>query len=102
AEDVTPGSTRVREGKAIDFAVTTRGVLPERARLHRKLASGSWQVNEMTPDTGKAGAFRFVVPQAGASFEYFVTASDARSSRYRIDVVKPPQVAKLSVEYSYP
>src|SRR5262249_25624643 len=101
-EDVKPGSARIPEGKPIDFAVSTTGVAPERARLHGKPAGGAGQVKERPADPNRAGTFRFVVPQAAASFEYFVTAGDARSPQFRIDVVKPPQVANLSVEYAYP
>ena len=56
----------------------------------------------MTPDSASEGVFRFTVPQAASSFDYFISAGDAKSQVFHIDVIKPPQIAKLAVVYTYP
>jgi hypothetical protein len=102
AKDVEPGDTRVAEGKPVAIVVRVQGVVPERARLHRRLASGAWQVNDMSSDPQTAGTFRYTVPQAASAFDYCISAGDARSPRFNVEVVRPPQVAKLAVEYTFP
>ncbi|MFO0930922.1 MAG: DUF4175 family protein [Gemmataceae bacterium] len=56
----------------------------------------------MTADPSGDGTFRHTVGQAVASFEYYITAGDGRSPVFQVEVVRPPQVAKLAVVYTYP
>jgi hypothetical protein len=103
AKNVEPGNTKTPEGKPVEMVVKVEGVIPASARLHRRVSGGAhWQVNEMTADSATAGVFRFNVPQVGSSFDYFISAGDAKSPTFRIDVIKPPQIAKLAVVYTYP
>lgn len=102
AAAVEPGDTRVNEGKPVAVTVQVQGVVPESARLHRRVAGGAWQVHEMTADPSGDGTFRHTLPQAVTSFEYYITAGDGRSPLFQVEVVRPPQVAKLSVVYSLP
>jgi drug/metabolite transporter superfamily protein YnfA len=103
AKNVEPGNSKVPEGKPVAIVVKVEGVIPGSARVHRRVANGgTWQVNEMTADSATEGVFRFTVPQVGASFDYFITAGDARSATFRIESIKPPQIAKLAIVYSYP
>ncbi len=100
--DVEPGDTRVAEGKPVAIVVRAQGVVPKEAKLHRRLASGTWQVNDMTADPQTAGTFRYTIGQANADFTYYITAGDGRSPTFQVEVVRPPQVKKLSVEYTFP
>src|SRR6202011_4991369 len=84
AKNVEPGNTKVAEGKPVAMIVKVEGVIPSSARVHRRVKNGNWQVNEMTADSTTDGAFRFTVPQAGTSFDYFFTAGDAKSSTFSI------------------
>jgi hypothetical protein len=102
AKDVQPGDSKVAEGKPVEVVVKAQGVLPDGARLYRRVSGGTWQVNEMAADPSAPGVFRFSVPQVAASFDYHVTAGDARSPDFRIEAVKPPRIAKLAVVTTYP
>jgi hypothetical protein len=99
-EDVQPGNSKVPENKPADITVAVTGVIPESARLYRRTGGGSWQVNEMQP--ASEGKFRYTVAQVSASFDYFIRAGDARSKVFRVEVVKPPQIAKLAIVYTFP
>jgi hypothetical protein len=101
-ENVKPGDTRLVEGKPVDIVARVQGVIPAGAQLHRKTARGGWQSSPMQLDPAKEDTFRFTVAQATESFDYCVTAGDGQSPTFRIEVVKPPQVEKLSVTYRPP
>jgi hypothetical protein len=101
-DNVKPGDTRVVEGKPVDVVARVQGVIPAGAQLHRKTARGGWQSSPMQPDPGKEDTFRYTVAQAAESFDYYVTAGDGESPTFRIEVVKPPQVEKISVTYRPP
>jgi hypothetical protein len=101
-ELVDPGNTRVAEGKPVAVAARVRGVIPPGAQLHRKTAKGGWQTSPMQADPAKEDTFRFGVAQAAESFDYYVTAGDGRSPTFRVEVVKPPAVEKLSATYRPP
>ncbi|MBY0230849.1 MAG: hypothetical protein K2W96_16300 [Gemmataceae bacterium] len=96
--DVAPGDSKVPEGQPVTITAKAEGV-PQPAWLYRKGASGTWTGERMA---GEDGAFSFKVPQAGSSFDYYVLAGDGRSPTYRIEAVRPPQVERLSVEYTLP
>ncbi|MFO0880373.1 MAG: hypothetical protein U0840_23760 [Gemmataceae bacterium] len=102
AHGVEPGSTRVAEGKPLSIVARTEGVHPNSARLYRRIADGPWQGVEMTEDEKTPGTFRFTIGQAGSSFDYYIAAGDATSPVFQVEVVRPPQVAKLAVVYSFP
>jgi hypothetical protein len=56
----------------------------------------------MLPDESPADTFRFTVQQVHTSFDYYVEAGDARSARYRVEVVKPPRVERVRLTYTLP
>lgn len=94
----------VAEGEPISVEARLSGdVIPSSAKLHRRTSEGaSWQSVAMQPDSTAADTFRFTVPQASESFEYFVTAGDGRSSKRRLQVVKRPQVENVGLVYKLP
>jgi hypothetical protein len=96
-DGVKPGDSRVVEGKPVEIVARVQGVIPAGAQIHRKTARGGWQSSPMQPDPAKEDAFRFTVAQAAESFDYYVAAGDGRSPTFRIEVVKPPQVDRLTV-----
>jgi hypothetical protein len=101
---VDPCDTKIAEGKSLHVEVQVKGVIPAAARLYRRVRgkTGSWQINDMPAVAGRDGLFRFTVGQVGASFDYFVIAGDARSNTFRVEAVKPPQIAKLAIHYTFP
>jgi hypothetical protein len=99
---VQPGDTKIAEGTAIDIVAHIKGVLPSSAQLHRKSSKGTWQVSSMHADPTREDIFRFAIKQAAESFDYFIAAGDGRSPTFHIEVVKPPQIEKISLTYKLP
>jgi hypothetical protein len=94
---VQPGNTRVVEGKPVSIAAQTEGVRPASAQLHLRKSGGGWDRFDMQADQVGEGVFRFKVPAADRTFDYYVTAGDGRSPTFRVEVVQPPRIARLSV-----
>jgi hypothetical protein len=102
AEDVRPGGTRIAEGKPLRITARLSGVIPPGAQMHRRFGELAWQISPMQGDAAHEDTFGFDVKQTTESFDYFITAGDGRSPIYHVEVVKPPQIDKLSVTYTLP
>ncbi len=98
---VTPGDGVVPEGSAVAIEARLKGKIPAHATLYRRTAGGVWQTSDMLSE-GRDDTFRFEIKQAATSFEYYLTANDTRSESFKLEVIKPPQVARLSVLYTPP
>src|SRR5262249_17051257 len=62
----------------------------------------TWQVSQMLAEDDRPDTFRFKVQQAAESFDYYLTAGDARSTQFHVRVDKPPQVERMTVSYTLP
>jgi hypothetical protein len=101
---VKPGNARVPEGspRPVVFEVKAAGVVPAVARLHRRTGGGAWQVSDMQADATEPDTFRSAAAKVGESFDYYITVGDARSDTYRVEVVRPPRVARIELVYTLP
>ena len=100
--EVDPPSTDIPEGTPLTISARVEGVIPASAKLYRRSGKGAWQTSIMLPEESKADTFRFTVQQVHASFDYYVEAGDARSDRFQINAVKPPQIERVSLTYTLP
>jgi hypothetical protein len=102
ALDVMPGNARVQAGSSLTVEARLVGnSSPVVAQLLRAPAgSDEWQPTEM--ETDGHGHFRLALPSLTSSFRYKVLAGAASSSAFDVAVVRPPRVARIDVEYSYP
>ncbi len=87
------------EGDAVEFIVrcsdpTVRKVelSLEGHRIRRHLMDYSQQ----------DGLFRYVLPQAQESFDYWVSSGKARSSTHTITVLKRPSIQAFELQYEFP
>ncbi len=99
---VEPGTTKWPENKGMTVTASATGVVPEEARLHHRRPGEAWRSLEMPAVPGKEGTFACLVPATTSSYEYYVSAGDGRSPTYQIEIVRPPQIARLFVTYTYP
>jgi hypothetical protein len=103
---VTPGSVRLPSGSPLTIEARLIGnSAPVVAQLLRADAAGGadaadWISTEMT--SGGAGAFTLAIEAIDTPFKYRVAAGAARSEIFEIQVARPPRVARIDVEYSYP
>ena len=104
--EVTPGTTRIQAGSPLEIRARLIGNrAPVIARLLRAgvdadPVEGIWRPTEMASDG--AGGFTVVLEPSTASFRYRVDAGTIASPVFDITVVRPPRVARIDVEYTYP
>lgn len=102
--DVTPGDEMVLEGSRFEVMLNVSG---------RELASDDNPVlkrrvdgaprDEVVP-LAKAGRAQWMAmfPSVTKGFTYHVEAGPFESARFRVKVVPPPRIAKLTLKYTYP
>ncbi|PYR37287.1 MAG: hypothetical protein DMF90_07370 [Acidobacteria bacterium] len=101
--DVVPGNARVQVGAQLTIEARLAGNrAPVVARLLRAGAAAvdGWQAQEMSP--GGAGQFTSRLDGVAETFRYRVSVGSITSPTFTVDVVKPPRVKRIDVEYSYP
>jgi hypothetical protein len=96
-EGISPGNVRVPQGKPVDIRAEVQGVVPATAFVHIRKESESWKKVEMRADTDRPEFFHYTLPNADASFDYYVTAGDGESPSFKVTVVHPPRIAALTV-----
>jgi len=108
-DSITPKSgKRFPAGAAINITVRIGGSsIPGTATLYRSSDGQQWRPAPMRPDrqktrTEKHRTFRFNIPEAEESFQFYITAGDDRSRTSAIEIVQRPQVESLSVTYEFP
>jgi len=109
--NVSPQNKRTFEGVPITISAQIEGRVPEAVLLHMRQAGRPWRTLAMQP-ADKAGrpavrslpadgagpaAYAHTIRRPQHAIEYYVTAGDGRSGRYRIDVVRNPRIQSLRV-----
>ncbi|MEO2036560.1 MAG: DUF4175 family protein, partial [Planctomycetaceae bacterium] len=108
-DSITPKSgKRYPAGAAINITVRVGGrSIPQTATLYRSSDGQQWRPVPMRPAKQKTRTenyrtFRFNIPEADASFQFYIAAGDDRSRDRSIEIVQRPQVESLSVTYEFP
>ena len=97
---VTPGNARVKAGDALAIEAELVG---NRAPVEPQVQIASDQGWRDAPMRhGAAGRFRLALPSVSAPFQYRVVAGKVVSPTFAIAVVRPPRVARIDVDYTYP
>jgi hypothetical protein len=98
--EVKPGNARIRSGTTLIISARLVGnTAPVAAQL--LVAYGdSWRAADMSADG--TGGFRLPVEAVLAPFRYRIVAGAITSPAYDVTVVRPPRVARIDVDYSYP
>lgn len=98
----TSGDLRIARGDNVTLFAVAKGVVPDRARLVLKFASGRTQ--EFLLDAGKASKARFeqALENVQDSFDYTFQIGDGKSRTARVEAVERPGIAKLDALQIYP
>lgn len=98
----TSGDLRIARGDNVTLFAVAKGVVPERAKLVLKFASGRTQ--EFLLDAGKESKARFeqVLENVQDSFDYTFQIGDGKSRSARVEAVERPGIAKLDALQIYP
>ena len=106
-----PGAVEWVKYRDIEFgAVIVGDGLPGKARIHYRLAGGSWQQSEVDLETLTPAATEFgdsltvsvKLRQINRSFDYWVEAGRVRTGIQKVDVVDRPRVTGIKLSLFYP
>jgi hypothetical protein len=100
--EVLSGDIVTRRGEPVTLSARATGVVPTQGRLLVRYGALSWETVPLTADAAKPGHFEYLLPNTNDDIEYYFRAGDGRSSRYRVSVMRPPQVAAGRVKLTYP
>ena len=97
--EVVPGDDGIRLGGTVRVRATMQGFDPARAWVHASFDDGEWQQVEMS-DADEL--FEFTFFSVRQPLEYYVSAANARSPTYQVNVVDLPVVENLALTYEFP
>ena len=93
---LTPGNAEIVRGESVSIAVTTEGAPVPTLLLHTR-QQGELDFETLTVAPSGDRTFTATLPGMKLTTEYFVSAEDIASDRFRITVVDRPLVRSLSV-----
>ena len=97
------GDLTIRSGEPVTLRARATGVVPTQGRLFVRYGLLGWEtVAVAATDAARPGEFEHLLPRVNDDLEYYFRAGDGRSSRYRVTVVRPPQVVAGRVRLTYP
>ncbi|NKB67129.1 MAG: hypothetical protein GKR89_08720 [Candidatus Latescibacteria bacterium] len=98
---VSPGNTTLLKGEDLALQITFTGTAPRTASLERRESpQDSWGRREIA--VARAASITHRLHQVKQSFSYQLVAPQGRSPIYRVEVIEPPSVEALHLEYHYP
>jgi len=96
---VAPGNVRVASGSAL--VINARLVSGEASSAQVEMGDGArWRTVDMT--TAPDGRFRLRLDSVTTPAKYRVLAGGLTSPTYAIEIVLPPRVARIDLDYAYP
>lgn len=98
--DITPKGASVRYGGAVLVNVALQGPVPENLVLATRGAKGDWK--EVPLESTEPG--KYALTLSGLREDTWIVAQGggARSGRYLVKVVLPPEMQSLQATYTYP
>ncbi|MFW6189246.1 MAG: hypothetical protein ACOC7T_02335 [Planctomycetota bacterium] len=96
--DVRPGDTALLQGETLRVQAQVSGILPESARI--AVRSGEERNTDRMSFTGRAFAYELTNLQR--TLRYRISAGDARTRWYRVEVRRRPAVQAIDATYRYP
>ena len=98
--DVEPGDVTLRRGSDQVLRALLSGPSVAEATLHVRRGDGGWQSRPM--EAAGADTFAYELYAVDGDLGYFVTAEDARSDTFHIQVYEPPDLRQVTVRYTFP
>ena len=97
--DLDDGDLIVKEGDGIRLQARVSGVIPAAAELTLRTGKGKPRVRSLAIDEG---ACEYPIESVFRSFEYRITAGDARSSWHWVRVISSPRIERAEVRIEFP
>ena len=106
AIDFPGGVRKVARGSDVDVLVevTAAATLPELVELRQRTAAGWETVRMGSRGDGESGrqTFGHLLEAVGENLELEIRGGDARLHGLRLEVVEPPSIAAVAIEYTEP
>ncbi len=100
---VEPGHQRAIRGEDVALSIRIEGDLPPALRVRRRDArDGDWVEEEVLLEAGGPDSLRHLFEEVRSTFDFEVAAGDGEAGPYRVTVIDPPEVTRLSLRYDYP
>ena len=105
--NITPGDdperSRIVAGTEALFTVEVQGARPSRVVLHASTDGGKYFASdEFRSGTRHHDPWRTTVPNVQQDIDYYVTASDAESRMYHLEVIPAPMVTGVWLDHDFP
>ena len=97
--DLGDGNLIVKEGDGIRLHARVSGVVPPTAELILRTGKGKPRVRLLAIDEGTC---EYPIDSVFRSFEYRITAGDARSSWHQVRVISSPRIERAEVSIEFP
>ncbi|MEQ2009976.1 MAG: hypothetical protein ABMA26_24585 [Limisphaerales bacterium] len=98
----TSGDLRIARGDNVSLFAIAKGVVPDRAKLVLKFASGRTQEFLLEPGKESKARFEQALENVQDSFDYTFHIGDGKSRSARVEAVERPGIAKLDALQVYP
>ncbi|NBV24053.1 MAG: hypothetical protein EBS05_19305 [Proteobacteria bacterium] len=98
----TSGDIRIARGENVELFANAKGVVPDRAKLVLKFASGRTQEFLLDASKTNHSYFAQTLENVQDSFDYTFYIGDGKSQTARVDAVERPGIAKLDAVQVYP
>src|SRR5205085_449238 len=81
----------------------TSAGFPPSAQLHRQSGDGQSPTSETLPaDANDPATYRLLLPRLTESFDYSITAGDARTRIHHVEMIPRPRIERIAIQYTPP
>ena len=105
--DIKPGDdpelSKVVAGANVTFSVDVQGTRPAHVALRYSSDDGKFfAVKELSPGDHENDPWRTSLPNVRQTLDYYLTAGDAESRHYRLEILPAPMVTEVALDYDFP
>jgi len=104
---LTPAGITLPRGDSLRLRALITGRETPSVSLHVRRTDRDWTIISMLPESGLVSnpapnGFTYEIRDINDPLEYFVSAGDGRTERYRISLVDRPRLRSIALGYRYP
>lgn len=98
--ELDPQKIIVKEGNPTVIKAKVLGVIPDNAKLALRTGNGEPRIHEL--EITDDNHCEYIIKSAYRSFEYRITAGDAKSPWQEVEVISSPRIQQANVQLEYP
>ena len=105
--NIKPGAdsdlSEIVAGMHVNFEVDVQGVRPEKVLLHHSSDGGKFfAIKELAPGKNLYEPWQYTMRNVQQDQDYYLTAGDAESRRYHLEVKPAPTIVTISHDLDFP